>query len=194
MQTAARKIADKSNSTYWWNMELNTAHPGNNPAVTHMTGYSKFQGHDEARDKEYLLYAKIIMLVEHGYTARSKKISIHWKRGALINKISDPVLLELYPRDFFIPIELLKKKQYQDLQIFVDKVYTCIRDNKPVKFLLPKRKAQFSKDDYFDITKLHFHNNEQLQKYCTRLINNGHPFDQVHNFYLKYTEVKPFKR
>lgn len=184
--------ADKLYSQYWWIISLNPSHPQNNPNVNEMHGYSKFQGHDEMQDKEFLLMKKILMLATRGYISRSKMIKIFFRRDTIINKKSDPEIVILYPKTFVLAEKFMQVK-YSPLQIFLTKLYQQLSEGKKIDNLLPKRKSSFSKDDFLDISKLNFVNEGQLNNYCTRLIRNGHSFIAVTSFQKNYLERKPFK-
>lgn len=187
----ANPKADKLYSQYWWIISLNTSHRDNNPNVTVMHGYSKFQGRDEMKDKKLLMLKKILMLATRGYFSRSKKIEMFSRSGEIVNKSRDKLVVTLYPKFYVLENEYLKP-QYNELQLFLKKLYGELAEGKPVDKLLPNRKPQFSKDDYYKVEKLNFSDKGQLNKYCERLINNGHSFDAVTNFQRNYLEKKPF--
>ena len=95
MQQNAKKpvfIADKANCTYWWHISFN---PDQN--VKEMTGYSKFQGMNEAASKDTCLMSKIEMLYKNGYFHRSRVISIYKRIAPLPNKDIDELILAITP-------------------------------------------------------------------------------------------------
>lgn len=183
--------ADKLYATYWWLIQLNPQHAMNQPGIFEMTGYSKFQGQDEAKDKEYLLMSKILMLISRGYHERSKKIELFYRDGIVINKTAAPLIVTLYPNDFAYSTEFLKPK-YHEWHKFTSNLYEALKSGKGVKHLLPQKKAGFSKDSYFDINLLNFTSEMQLNNYCTKLGRNGHPFDMIAKFHREYLHKKPF--
>lgn len=193
-QSEARKVQlvpDKIYSTWWWIMELDPSHPRNfNPKVTHLTGYSKFQGHDEARDKDYLLMSKILMLATNGYLKRTRKIEIYKREGNLILKNQDRQYFELYPLDFGIPQQVLGA--LPSVTSFLHKLYDHIRTGKDIKALLPKREKTFSKDEIFDIDRHNFKSQGHLYSWAEQKIKDGHAYLQVQSFVVKYLQRKPF--
>ena len=178
-------------STYWWVMILDGNHPQNNPRVPFMHGYSKFQYHDEAKDKLHMLMRKIQMLVNNGYHLRAKQIIIHKRAGDIIDKSRDPVIVVLYKGDFSIGNEFVSDKNYLPLSIYLRKLYAGIRNKEDVSNLLPKRRASFSKDDYLDVNKHVFNSINQLDHYCLKLAANAHPPGAILNFKIKYLEKYP---
>jgi hypothetical protein len=190
---------DKLYSTYYWVINLDPRHAINSPNVLVFHGYSKFSGHDEAKDKAMLLMKKIIMLHSNGYLGRSRSIIFYMKRGDFLDKSNAIILFSLTKRDFKIHPEcILDKTFYSDfftkkgILNFLNRFYDCLLNNKEVKHLLPIQKATFSKDDYLNVEIQTFSSHKQLHAYCQRMINNGHPFEAVMNFMLKYLERKPF--
>lgn len=179
---------DKINSTYWWQMKLDLNNPRN--LVAEIYGYSKAQGHDEARDKKQMLMGKIVMLHTNDYLNRSKEI-LFYKRvsDTGINKKEDLHLFTLTAKKVTAMSESMLK--HQDFITFLDKFYKAISEGKNPKFLLPTRKANFSKDEYLDIdiqfTRIG-HDLMKLSNYCSRLIQNGHSFIAANNFFFKYKE------
>jgi hypothetical protein len=185
-----RPPADKLYSTYWWIIVLDSRHPDNNPNGITMHGYSKFQGHDEMFDKEMLLLKKILMLAQHGYVKKCQEIEIFWRAGNFVDKKNDEKMLTLYPRSFILEKRFMQPK-FLKLQTFLTKLYDAIAHGKQIDNLLPKRKINFTKDDYIDVNKWFFKSKAQLSTHCTRLIQNKHPFDAVINFREKYLEKYP---
>jgi len=178
--------ADKT-ASYWWMIHLNPAHPDNSPNVPHLTGYSKMQNHDEAKDKRTMLQYKVVMLATRGYLKKSLRIEFYAKQKTdlLIDKTNSLLLFTLYPDTFKLEPQYIK---YFDWVTFLNNFYRLIKNGEDVSYLLPKRKATFSKDDYFDIDKVRCTSIGQLQTYCSKLTRNGHAFGQVNNFYTKYKE------
>ena len=193
-------ISDKLYSTYWWTIKLDPHHPGNyNRNVTEIHGYSKRVGHDEAKDKAELLMKKIIMLHSHGYFERGKFIIISMKDGEFLNKSNTRTLLSLAKKDYKIHPDCISDKLfYEDFFIkkgvldFLTRFYDCVSNGKDIKFLLPKSRATFSKDDYLNVSKQSFQTRKQLYAYCERMIKNGHPYEAVISFQRKYEDTKSF--
>jgi hypothetical protein len=182
---------DKMNSSYWWIIKLDGSHVQNTPQGRAMTGYSKRQGHDEAKDKVQLVMSKTLMLATQGYTARSEQIEMYIRTGEFINKSSDPLMFTLYKKDFRLESGMLKPK-WEPVCIFLDKLYTAIRTGQPINNLLPKKKIDWSKEDFFDLNKLFFTDVHQLDNYCRKLAKNDHPFDRIIKFREDYIDKKPF--
>ena len=192
-------VSDKIYSTFYWVINLDPRHFGNNPNVNVIHGYSKSCGHDEAKDKALLLMRKILMLHSNGYFGRSKNIIFYMKHGDFLDKSSARILFSLTKRDYKIHPECISDKKFyeeffikKEVQNFLTRFYNCIFNNEDVKYLLPKAKATFSKDDYLNVDKQKFQNQAQLYAYCEKMIKNGHPFDAVMGFLHKYLETKSF--
>lgn len=194
IQTQTVKIkppADKIYSTWWWEIELDHNHPRNyNPKVTTLTGYSKMQGHDEAKDKTQTLMKRILMLATNGYLDRCKYIIIYKRGGNIINKSSDKIICTLFPKKFDIPIENIGKMPKTTK--FLTDLYDHLATGKNIKNLLPKSEVKFSKDDYFDISKHDFTTQAHLYSYAEQKIKDGHAYGQVQSFVAKYLEQKIF--
>lgn len=179
-------VADKMTSTFWWEMFLDPAQPLN--CVEKMTGYSKFQGHDEAKDKRQLLMRKVIMLYTTGWLNKSTQICMYCRVGEFIDKKRDEMMFVL-KRDH---VEL-SPRYLQDFELvrFFEKFYQMLRSGKDVKTLLPAPKAHFSKDEYLNIDLQHPRigtDEMKLNNYCARLIRNGHAFGAVNHFFTQYKE------
>lgn len=193
------KKTDKIYSTYWWEMELDPNHPHNSSKVKLMTGYSKYEGHDEAMDKLELFMKKIIMLHSNGYFDKSKFIIFFMRVGNLLDKSNCRTLLWMNKEDYKINDEIkFDTKFYKYFFIeggvldFLNRFYDYTKNNKDVKFLVPSKKVKFSKDDYLDVTKQNFVSRRHLYAYGEKMIKNGHPYDAVMNFQIKYEQNKPF--
>lgn len=95
-QTSAKPLflADKANCTYWWEIEFN---PDQN--AKRMTGYSKFQGYNEAASKDTCLMSKIEMLYKNGYFHRSRRITFFKRIAPLPSASIDPVILIITPEE-----------------------------------------------------------------------------------------------
>ena len=184
---------DKLYSTYWWEIYLDGSHPQNSPKGHKFTGYSKKQGHDEAKDKEQLLMRRVLALASHGYIERSEKIIFHYRpqSNEFINKATDPVLFTLRPTKVERDPRMLNKK-YDQINSFLDRLYKAIRTGERIDNILPKQKATFSKDDYFDVSKWFFKSREQLDNHCRKLSRHDHPFDAIMKFHADYVERNPF--
>jgi len=183
--------ADKIYSTWWWEIELDHSHPRNyNPKVTTLTGYSKLQGHDEAKDKTQTLMKRIIMLATNGYLDRCKYIIIYKRGGNLINKSQDRIICTLLPKRYDIPIENIGKMPI--ITKFLADLYDHLSTGKNIKNLLPPSPQKFSKDEYFDIARHNFPSQAHLYAYAEQKIKDGHPYPQVQAFVAKYLEQKLF--
>ncbi len=186
---------DKIYSTYWWEIELDHRHPRNfSPKVTTLTGYSKLQGHDEAKDKNTLLMKRVYMLAANGYLDanpnRVKYITIYKRSTVMINKNADPQILYLMPRDF--EMKLTDTQLYPGLVKFLKDLYDYLKTGKDIRNLLPKDAEKFSKDQYFDITRYNFPSRMHLYTWAEKMIKDGHSFAQVQSFVYKYTQNKIF--
>lgn len=190
-ESKANPPADKIYSTWWWEIELDHKHPRNyNPKVTTLTGYSKLQGHDEAKDKAHVLMKRVIMLATNGYFERSKYIIFYKRGGNLINKSTDKIMFTTYPKTFEIPVYNVGKMPR--LTKFLIDLYDHLAKGKEIKNLLPPANDKFSKDDYFDITRHNFQTQAHLYAYAEQKIKDGHNFLQVQSFVAKYLEQKTF--
>jgi hypothetical protein len=196
MNTMPKKFeADKIYSTYWWVIKLDPKHPSNyNPNVIEITGYSKNQGHDEAKDIYYLLLSKIIMLHSKGYFDKSLHIDFYKRKGDLLNKSNCIYLFRLSQKDYELSEEVINNKDSMKsitsngIIDFLTKFYNIIAEGKDVKYLLPKRNPSFSKDEYFNTDNHRFKSKAHLYAFCTKMIVSGHAYDQVMNFQRKYEE------
>lgn len=190
-------VADKVNSTYWWIIELDHSHPSNyNPNVKEITGYSKFQGHDEARDKHNLFESKVIMLFQRGYHQRSHRITIYMKNpdDTMVLKETSIPLFVLERRDFKIDsAEMLDEKTFRikEKVEFLTKLYTSSVMGKDITYLVKQRRIIYTKDDFFNVDKHTFLTQAHLIAYCQKKIADGHPKDQATNFFRKYLEKHP---
>lgn len=185
-------IADKIYSTWWWEIELDHAHSRNyNKDVHTFFGYSKFQGHDEAKDKVQMLMRKILMLATNGYFERSKWIIIYKRGGTLINKQQDGIMCTLFPKRFEIPIDKIGKMPR--ITKFLTDLYQCLESGKNIQHLLPKAQITFSKDEIFEISRHNFPSQIHLYTWAEQKIKDGHSFMQVQSFVAKYIEKRPFQ-
>lgn len=102
---------DQVYSSYWWK---GTYLPGQKREF--FKGYSKKYGHNEAKDKDYLLISRVMMLQQHAYIDKCSKIEIH-KRIGPICSAQDPIILTLTPETFIMgEIILLNKNLYAQLK------------------------------------------------------------------------------
>lgn len=102
---------DEIHSTYWWKGYYL---PGEKKLF--FKGYAKKYGHNEAKDKEYLLIKKVLMLQQHGYIEKTSKIEIHKRIGACC-MANDPIILTLHRDSFIMGDEILTNKTiYKDLK------------------------------------------------------------------------------
>lgn len=188
--------SDKLNSTYWWIIKLDPNHPENyNENVKEITGYSKREGHDEARNKSELLKKKVLMLHSRGYFEKSTKITFYLRNGEFLDKNNSIMLIELTKKDYGINNRIYSDKEFYNaiykksgLILFLDRFYHAISNNGDLKELLPDSKPKGSKDDLFDVAKHYFHTRKQLYTYCQKLIDNKHPYEAVMNFQRKYEQ------
>lgn len=180
-------IADKIYSTYWWEIYLDHNHERNwNKKVEMLTGYSKFQNHDEAKDKNQMLMTKVLMLATNGYFERCKYIIMYKRIGNLVDKSKDKIIFTLKPKDYILPTENIG--QNPELVTFLTNLYDHIKTGKNIRNLLPKSQAKFSKDEYFQIERHSFPSHRHLYNWAEKMIKDGHSFLQVQNFVVKYTE------
>ncbi|MES2131996.1 MAG: hypothetical protein V4506_06565 [Bacteroidota bacterium] len=195
-----KKNQDKIYSTFYWEMKLDKNHPANySQKVDNMTGYSKYAGHDEAKDKAELLMRKIIMLHSNGYFEKTILITIYMRQGNFLDKSNSIELIKMNKKDYLIN-DVCKSDQsfYNDFFIkrgvlsFLTRFYDFKALGKDVQYLLPNFKPKFSKEDYFDISKHNFKTRKHLYEYCNKLVNNGHPYEAVMHFQRKYELNKPF--
>lgn len=181
---------DKMYSSFYWNIHLNPAHEKNMPHVKMLTGYSKKIGQDEAKDKKDLLIRKIYTLASsNGYLDRALRMEFYHKKNQIIDKSTDSLVVTLFPNTFRFAEQYLKP-DYERIQIFLNDLYQLRREGKSTDNILPKKKTFFSKDEYFDISKIHFNLPDQLENYCAKLVKNGHAWPQVMQFRLKYSQLK----
>lgn len=189
-KSQAELTADKIDATYWWVMKLDPTHPENAPNKEEITGYSKFQGHDEARDKIQLLLRKILMLVTNGYLERSNSIQIYRRKGEFVNKKEDDLILTLFPDQCKLE-KIIMNAEHHPVALFLQRLYDRIVNNKPVDFLLPKRNPIFKKAEYLDVNKVTLKNQIALDNYCIRLVKNGHSMSEVIAFRERYMKKHP---
>lgn len=180
---------DTAQSTFWWKMFCDASHGDNSPLGRTLYGFSKAQGHDERTDKEMLLMKKIQMIAVNGYVERCVKIEIYCKRGTVINKATDPLILTLQPKEYHFENVMLRAK-YEEVRVYVAKLYYLLERGESIRYLLPKGKPEFSKDDWFKIENLFFTGWDHLDTYCIKLIKNGHPFERVTKFRDDYAAYK----
>ena len=191
-QTEKTKLqADKIYSTWWWEIELDHSHRRNyNKNVKTLFGYSKFQGHDEAKDKTQMLMRKILMLATNGYFERSKYIYIYKRGGTMIMKSQDIKICTLLPKKFDIPIENIGKMP--KIIKFLTDLYEYMNTGKNIQHLLPKAAPTFSKDEYFDISRYNFSSQMHLYAWAEQKIKDGNSYLQVQSFVAKYMDKKIF--
>lgn len=189
---ASKLIWDTIFSTYWWEIELNPAHPDNRGNGHTLTGYSKAQGHSENHDKHQLLLVKVRMFVQQGYLKRCNKISIYHRYGSFIEKKVDNLVAELVPQDFCIypeyPYDRLALSKY------LKSIYQDVLTGKSIDYLLPLPKEpnkDYSRDTRLDIHKYFFDTFHDLQIHCEKLTSEGFPAHLVKHFLLKYVEKYP---
>lgn len=182
--------ADKANCTFWWVCYLDPNHPDNKSEIIH--GYSKFQNHAEAKNKEDVLMAKIEMLYKYGYLHRSKRVEIYKRMAPLPSVQEDRLILTIYPHDYLIPTEYINTMPWRIKQFLIN-FYDAIAHGREIKALRPKPDFTQSKDDLFDIKKYHFKNYAQLMVWAEKMLRDDHPVDQVKTFMEKYIE-KNFKK
>lgn len=96
---------DQVYSTYWWRGEYNP-----DQKKTFFKGYSKKYGHNEARDKDYLLISRVMMLLKNGYFDKCTQIEIHQRVGPCC-MADDPVILTLFPNTFAMAPEIITKRE-----------------------------------------------------------------------------------
>jgi len=184
MNTRQPLIADSKDSTFWWHIHLDRTNALN--SVDLLTGYSKFRGQDEAADKKLMLLRKIVTLHRNGYFDRSRQIDIYMRVGPFINKAEDRLIMQLTPKMARLHESILEHTETVE---FINNFYDYMKAGKDPAALLPKPKANFSKDDYFNVEKQSLRigvDTLKLNAYTARLMKNGHPVDAVVNFFNQY--------
>lgn len=94
-RTKSPQVADKINSSYWWEMEMH-----DDQRVKFMTGYSKFEGFNEARNTDDVLAGRVEMLYKNGYMLNTRCITIYKRIGAICNRELDQVVLIITPTNW----------------------------------------------------------------------------------------------
>lgn len=201
--TTMNKRADNINCTYWWIMHLDRKHTFNK--MDNMYGYGKFQGDDEALDKEKLLMRHVTMLFKEQenppflpYINRCHKIDIYKKKQeGLIPSKKDWHVLTLLPHDFSIPPEMLKYFP-ASVKTFLSKFYAAILSGKKITHLIPMKKAEqnpFNNDiTKWDVSTYSFKTYAQLLSWANSMGSKGHPPGRINDFIIKYCDAKPFKQ
>lgn len=187
---AKKLIADKANCTFWWRIHLNPNHPDNKPTVTIIDGYSKFVCHNEAKNKEDVLMAKIEMFFKNGYLLRSKSIDIYTKTGPLPSITQDKHILTLFPKDYIIHEQYVSKMPWR-IKEFLKNFYNAIQNGREVKFLRPlpnKIVIPENKDDIYKISKHNFKTHAELYAWSYKQKSLGEPAGLVNAFVKKYIE------
>ena len=140
-----------------------------------MVGYSKFNGHDEAKDKKQMLKRAIIRLTKKGYFNKISHWQFYQRQGRYINTDTDKLLFILTPKQAHLEPAVLVDR---DMVRFFERFYAFIRDGKDLADLLPPTRASFSKDDYLDVDKqfLGINNSED------RLNNVLHPVNKQRTY------------
>lgn len=183
-------IADKPNCTYWWRIYLDPSHPVNKSGLNTMDGYSKFQNHDEAKDKDDVLMAKCEMLYKNGYLKRATHIEIFLRRAPMPSADEDILILTLYPTDYKLSHLYLKNINWR-MQQFLHNFYNAIKGNRPVFGLRPlKNKKSANAVDEFDIAIYNFKTHAELYAKAEQFISLGRAPGQVQDFVRKYTESR----
>jgi len=180
-------IPDKPNCTYWWMIKLNSLHPDNSPNVKEIHGYSKFQNHAEAKDKNNVLMAKIEMLYKNGYFGRASYIEIYKRLAPLPNKHEDIHILTLYQKDFMIPPEILPNAPRIVME-YLKKFYDAIAHGKRIEFLRPLPAAATNKNDTFNINNYNFTKYSELYAFAEKKIADGESPQECNNFIRKYAD------
>lgn len=180
MQTSTNSQGhwDEIYSTYWWRGEYL---PGQKRQV--FKGYSKKWGHNEAKDKEYLLIKKVLMLQQHGYIDSSAQIEIHRREGACCMK-TDPVILTLYPATYMLGPELITNRTI--CQSLKD-IYDQRNGAREPKYFTPKPKEVNVSTDVQVTTAAnkHYKNLDEAISEIHRLQGIGVAEGQLQDTYLK---------
>lgn len=183
MKKSPHLIPDKANCTFWWNIYLNPDLAENK--VPLIVGYSKFQSHAEANDKQAVLMAKIEMFYKNGYLKKCERIEIYKKLGPLPSAQDDRLVLTLKPTDFIIPTEWIKTFPFET-KTFLSNFYNAITNGLEVKNLRPLPTKKSKDDNLYSLIKGRFLTFSDLQTYCTKLLASGEAPGMVSGFKYKY--------
>lgn len=182
-------MADKANCTFWWRIHMNPNHPDVKSTVKVIDGYSKFVLHNEAKNKEDVLMAKIEMLWKNGYIKKAISIDIYTKTGPLPSVNDDKHILTLMPNDYLIHEKYYDKMPWRVKQFLIN-FYDCIKKGREVKFIRPletkPQETNKNPDDLFDINKHNFKNYSELYYFAEKQKSLGQAKGLVDSFVQKY--------
>lgn len=184
-----KATADKANCTYWWRIYLDRSHPQNNSNIETMDGYSKFQNHDEAKDKDDVLMAKCEMLYKNGYLKRATHIEIYLKRAPMPSVNEDILIITLFPDDYKLSPIYLKNIDSR-MQKFLHNFYNAIKGNRPAMGLRPLKDKNKTVVDEFDISIYNFKTHSELYAKAEQFISLGRAPGRVQDFVRRYEETR----
>jgi hypothetical protein len=175
---------DQIYATYWWRGEYL---PGQKK--TFFKGYSKKYGHNEAKDKDYLLISRVLMLQQHGYIDKCSKIEIH-KRAAACCMATDPVVLTLSRDNFLMGDEILTNRSiYESLK----SIYESRTATGSPTYVIPKPKVMNIDQDRevkISETRQYITLNAVYEE-IMRLEGIGVPKGQLNDVFRKILERNP---
>ena len=110
---------DKRESTFYWLIFLNENHESyqyksnEKYGAIILDGYSKTIGHNERNNKQELLLKNFIFLTKQ-YSYKSKSIRIFARSGEIIDKKTDPCIIEIYPNKLPLITRVAKEILFED--------------------------------------------------------------------------------
>ena len=180
-------IPDKPNCTIWWIIYLDPKNPQNTASEMH--GYSKFQNHDEAKDKNDIIMAKCEMFYKAGYLNRATHIEIYARKAPMPSKNDDPLIITLYRDDYQLSEYYLKKIDWR-VRKFLQSYYDAIKGGRPALGLRPLKDKEKASIDDFDVNLYNFRTYGELYTQADKLISLGHPPGRVEAFIAEYIRKK----
>jgi hypothetical protein len=180
-------VPDKANCTFWWIIYLDPKNPENKTLEIH--GYSKFQNHDESKDKNEMLMAKCEMFYKNGYLKRATHIDIYVRKAPMPSTEDDPLIITLYSNDYKLSDYYVKHINWR-VRKFLQNYYDAIKGGRPALGLRPlKDKVQAAVDD-FDVNTYNFKTYGELYTQADKLISLGNPPGRVQAFIDEYIRKK----
>lgn len=182
---------DKINCTYWWSFYPDTSHKKWFRPIEEGCGYSKKQGHNEAKDKNQLLISKIIMLCKNEY--------IQSCRMVIINK--RPIVKSLHLSD---DQQIVVFKDRGKLVAWNNYIYTNLPKDivqhllnigemissgnaKGVEFYMPHKKPEAVLQQDSEAKKNTFKTAEHVLSWAEyEVTKKGKPFKETYEFCNQY--------